>query len=45
MKTTLFMVMGKEKPPAGLRRGVADAYNRAETVHKATVESRLVKPL
>jgi hypothetical protein len=45
MKTTLFMAMGMEKPPVGVRRGVADAYNRAETAHKASVESGLVKPL
>jgi hypothetical protein len=46
MKTTLFMAMGMEKPPTGVRRGgVADAYNRAETAHKASVESGLVKPL
>jgi hypothetical protein len=45
MKTTLFMAMGMEKPPVEVRRGVADAYNRAETAHKASVESGLVKPL
>jgi hypothetical protein len=45
MKTTLFMAMGMEKPQVGVRRGVADAYNRAETAHKASVESGLVKPL
>jgi hypothetical protein len=45
MKTTLFMAMGMEKPPTGVPRGVADAYNRAETAHKASVESGLVKPL
>jgi hypothetical protein len=36
---------GDEKPPAGVHRGVANAYNRAETAHKASVESGLVKPL